>query len=464
LSELTCHLRLTELLDLIGLAGTSPSVRILGADPVLPFRYPLAEASAEALGACGAAATALWARITGGSQAATVDVREAAVALDAYRRLEIFGAGPIAPPVRDVLSSPVQAADDRWIHLNGSQAHFRDATLHLLGCVPEEAEVRAAVRRWQSFALEERLAELGVPAAVYRTGDEWASHPQGQQLLGTPLIEIEHVASSPPRSPIPVGTTPDRPLTGTRVLDLSRVLAGPTAAKMLASFGASVLRLSRPGIFEEPAVLIDTGFGKRSAFLDLGHAGARRTLGTLVHDADVFIENTRWGGMARNHAGVAELTSLRPGLIYVSVSCYGHTGPWRERRGYEPHADAVTGLRTLANPCLPPDPFFRTVSDYTTGWLASLGAMGALYRRSVEGGSYHVRVSLARTSMWVQSHAMVDATRATDVGDPGQFMTVTETPFGRLWHCRAPVRLSDSPTHWLLPPYPLGAHPPQWWS
>lgn len=457
--------RVSELLGLVSVPDVSDHVVLEGDEPVLPFRFPYAEAAATVLAACGGACAWLWANLTGRWQTASVDLREAAMALDAYRRLDIIdanGASPIPSPVRDALSGPVQAGDERWIQLNGSQYHFRDATLKVLAATLDDVSVRQAARAWTAFGIEDRLASLGVPAAVYRTAEEWSVHPQGSLLTSTPLVEIERVSDSPVESYGPDRGSLERPLSAIRSIDLSRVLAGPTAVKLLAAMGSEAIRLTRPGAFEERAVMTDTGFGKRSAWMDLDRPDHLQTLHSLVRDADVLVENTRFGGMARRGVGVDAMTTLRPGLIYASLNCYGHTGPWRERRGYEPHGDAVAGLRTAEDPRIEPDPFFRTIADYTSGWLAALGILGALYRRSVEGGSYHVRVSLARTAMWVRSFPTVDPVLATGVGDVEPFMVLTETPFGLLRHCRPPLRLSETPTRWELPPCPFGTHRAEW--
>jgi crotonobetainyl-CoA:carnitine CoA-transferase CaiB-like acyl-CoA transferase len=443
----------------------SDRVSIEGHDPCLPFHLPLGEAAATALGACGAAAAWLWAEATGESQTACVSVREAAAQLDAYRRLQIVEGAEsraIPSPERDGLSEPHQCADGRWIHLNGSQPHFRDATLGLLNCGRDATAVSKAVVARESLALEEQLAALGVPAAVYRTLREWTVHEQGRLLAGTPLVEIGQVTPGPVMPYIRAEGAARMPLDGIRVADLSRVLAGPTAVKLLSLLGAEALRLTRPGTFEEQAVLIDTGFGKRSAWLDVGRPDQRGLFNALVREADVLVENAPFGSMAAKGISPRLLARENPGLIYVSLNCYGHAGPWRSRRGYEPHADAGTGLRTQADPCQAPDPFFRTISDYTTGWLAALGVLAALHRRSVDGGSYHVRVSLARTAMWIQSFRAVDATAAVGLGDTEEFMMITDTAFGRLRHSRPPLRFSSLPADWTLPPAPLGYHEPSW--
>jgi crotonobetainyl-CoA:carnitine CoA-transferase CaiB-like acyl-CoA transferase len=459
--------RLAQLFQLVGLPDCSDHVVIEGSEPILPSRHPLAEAAALALGGVGGACARLWADLTGESARATVELREAAAALDAYRRLDIVRGDqlvPIPPPSRDALSAPIQAADDRWIQLNGTQRRFRDGTLRVLGCTADAGAVQRAVRARTSSELEEELSARGLPAAVYRTPDEWTDHAQGALLSTTPLIEVERVGDSPPAPLAAAGQpSPALPLDGTRIIDLSRVLAGPSAVKLLTAFGAEALRLTRPGTFEEPSVITDTGFGKRSAWMDLDRPAERRVFDSLLQGADVLVENSRYGSLARKGVGVESLTELRPGLIYVSLNCYGHAGPWRERRGYEPHADAVAGLRTWSDPHLEPDPFFRTIADYASGWLAALGIIGALRRRGAEGGSYHVRVSLARTAMWVESFPTISPDRATGVGDVEPFMMLTETPMGLLRHCRPPVSMSGGlPIGWRLPPSPLGSHIPDW--
>ncbi len=194
-----------------------------------------------------------------------------------------------------------------------------------------------------------------------------------------------------------------RPLSGVRVLDLTRVLAGPTCARTLAEHGAEVLHVRSPKLPSIEPFVIDTNPGKRSCYLELDRREEVAQLRALVRDAHVFSQGYRPGALARRGFAPEALTQLRPGIIVVSIDCYGHDGPFAGRPGWEQLAQTVTGMAHEhagdKHPALVP----AAINDYTTGYLGALGVMCALARRASEGGSWHVRVSLARTAMWIMS-------------------------------------------------------------
>jgi hypothetical protein len=294
---------------------------------------------------------------------------------------------------------------------------------------------------------------------VFRTRIEWADHVQGSILQASPPVALTRVGDSEPEPLRSIVA----PLDGVRVVDLTRVLSGPSSAKLLAAFGAQVMHVASPAIFEQPVCIVDGGFGKLSSFIDFRRGDEAQALRTLIGAADVFVQNVRHGSLDKRGFGLEEMVTHRPGLIYVSINCYGARGPWAGRRGYEPHADAATGMHTRSDPTEAPHTFFRPVSDYVAGWLAALGAMAAMWARASDGGSYHVAVSLARTSMWIQSLGDdLDPAAATGVNDISAYELVTDTPFGTIRHLRPPVQLSRTPTAWRLPAVPLGTHEPRW--
>jgi crotonobetainyl-CoA:carnitine CoA-transferase CaiB-like acyl-CoA transferase len=210
--------------------------------------------------------------------------------------------------------------------------------------------------------------------------------------------------------------------------------------------------------------VVDTGFGKRAASLDLSSRSGRASLKRLVRQADVFSQGYRTGAMDRHGFGVNDVVSQRPGIIYVSINCYGHEGDWRTRPGWEQLAQTVTGMALRQGTHLKaPGPTLlpAAVNDYITGYLAALGALVALERRARVGGSYWVRVSLARTAMWVRSlgerHRV--ASRPLEQAELESFSTTTESAWGALTHLQPAVHLSNSTVRWDLPPSPLGSDP-----
>lgn len=233
-----------------------------------------------------------------------------------------------------------RCADGRWIHLHGALPHLRDGTLALLGCEDRAASIAAAVARWHSFDLEDALAAAGQCGAVLRSAAEWAAHPQGVALAHAPLVELRRLGDAPRR----VLAAAARPLAGLRVLDLTRILAGPTCARTLAEHGAEVLRLVAPRQHDVPSFVPDTSHGKRVAWLDLDAPGAGARLRSLVAGCDVFSQGYRGGALEARGFGAAELARLRPGIVCLSINAYGHEGPWATRRGWEQLAQACTGV------------------------------------------------------------------------------------------------------------------------
>ncbi len=271
-----------------------------------------------------------------------------------------------------------------------------------------------------------------------------------------------------PREPLPgllASAVGARPLSGVRVLDLTRVLAGPTCARSLAEHGAEILHVRSAKLpFIEPFV-IDTNPGKHSCFLDLDKPEDARTLSELVRGADVFSQGYRRGAFDRRGFGPSDLARIRPGIVVISINCYGHDGPWEGRPGWEQLAQTTTGMihehAGDEHPTLVP----AAVNDYTTGYLGALGAMCALLRREREGGSWHVGVSLSRTAMWVQSLPRVPddaAPRPLDNSELAPYMIDMRTAWGRLNRLGPIPRMSATPPKWGRPPVPLGSDPPRW--
>jgi crotonobetainyl-CoA:carnitine CoA-transferase CaiB-like acyl-CoA transferase len=248
-----------------------------------------------------------------------------------------------------------------------------------------------------------------------------------------------------------------------RALDLTRVLAGPTCGRTLAAHGADVLRIGSPHLPSVPPFVMDTSHGKRSAHLDLRSPADAERLRALVRGADVFAQGYRSGALARLGFGPEALFELRPGLVYTSINCYGHEGPWVERPGWEQLAQTVTGIALEQGGAAGPQLLPAAATDYNTGYLAALGTLVALARRAREGGSYWVRASLSRTGMWLERMGRTDS-----VG-PGlgaeqirPHLTRSSTPFGELSHLGPIVELSETPARWALPTVPLGTHPAEW--
>ncbi|MHB1548553.1 MAG: CoA transferase, partial [Acidimicrobiales bacterium] len=323
-------------------------------------------------------------------------------------------------------------------------------------------EIDAAVAGRDAFELEAAFVARRICGGVVRSKEEWAAHPQGRAIAGLPAVTVTKIADAPPIA-LPDG---DRPTAGVRVLDLTRVLAGPTCAKTLAEHGADVLHVSAPHLEGGGPFEMETGIGKRQAALDLDDPEQAATLVGLIAGADVFSQGYRLGSLDRRGLSPAQVATVRPGIVYVSENCYGHVGPWAHRPGWEQLGQAATGMSYREGrdgpdgvPRLAP----AAVNDYSTGFLAAYGAMMALARRATEGGSWHVQVSLCQTCMWYQRLGDGNDAAAAHLGDVEPFTAVMDTDdFGTIRYLTPAVHMSETPTRWTLPPARIGAHEPVW--
>ena len=257
-----------------------------------------------ALAACGVAVSDLWELRGGRPQRARVDVRRAAASLHSrdYLRLD-GGPGPLGPATGNPLVDFYRCRDGRWVHVHGALSNLAYGTMRVLGCARERESVAAAVAGWDGEALENALAQAGQCGAMVRTAEEWAAHPQGRALADRPRVEIVKLGESEPE-PLPAG---ERPLSGVRVLDLTRILAGPSHARTLAEHGADVLYIASPWLPNPDAFVMDTNHGKLSAFLDLDQPDDATRLRELIRHTDVFAQGYRAGSLARRGFGPDEL-------------------------------------------------------------------------------------------------------------------------------------------------------------
>jgi crotonobetainyl-CoA:carnitine CoA-transferase CaiB-like acyl-CoA transferase len=435
-----------------------PDVTFVGADPVLPSRLRLGELGAAAIAAAAVLAARVYEDRTGVAQRIRVPVDAAAVAMRSARYLR----PDPPPPVQHRLGGlgVYRTADDRWLYFQRLFPHHRERISAVLGCPLDESSLAAAaVRGWRARELEDAVVAAGACAAMVRTPQEWAAHPQYAAVASLPLVSVERIDDAPP-VPLPAGP---RPLGGLRVLDATRVLAGPTASRTLAEHGADVLRVGTKALPDNEDMMRDTGFGKRSCALDLTAAEDAATLRTLVSGADVFVQGYRPGAMFRLGFGPARLAKLRPGIVAVSISAFGHAGPWASRRGFDSVIQAANGIAHRG--AVDGTPKFAPANplDYVTGYLAAAGTLAAIRRRATEGGSWLVRLSLARTGALLASLPETSAV-GTDVAEErlSSLMAVTETPFGRLRHLAPVAELDVTPAAWDRPSVPLDHDRPEW--
>jgi crotonobetainyl-CoA:carnitine CoA-transferase CaiB-like acyl-CoA transferase len=452
----------TALAQILAAAGVEApqagEISIRGADPVFKTRYRVGTAGAAALAALGLAAARLWQARGGRPQQISVDVAAAAASLrsTAYLRID----GKRAPDPWDPLSGfyPVK---DGWIRFHCNFPVHRDAAFGVLGASQEREAGEAASRSWTGEALEDAIHAAGGCAGFVRSGADWARHPQAQAVAQQPLIEIRRIGDAPPE------VLPDaaRPLAGVRVLDLTRVLAGPTCARSLAEHGADVLKITAMHLADSGAADIDTGLGKLSARLDLREERDARTLRALARETDLFSQSYRPGTLAARGFSPEALATLRPGIVCVTLDAWGASGPWRTRRGFDSIVQSVSGV-AQASGGADGKPRLLPVSaiDYVSGYLMAFGAAVALERRAHEGGSWLVRVALARVGKWIDDLGRAPAGGSDELAPEmlSNLLTETTAPDARITHLRPVLEMSATPPRWDRPPVPLGYHPPQW--
>ena len=457
---------LSALQELIALADlpkdAATGVCIDGDDPVVRTRYRVGAAGAASLAATGVAAAGLWQLRGGRTQKVSVNVRAAATSLRSARYLTI-DAKPI-PPIWDAYSGFYPVKDGRWISIHCNFANHRAAAMKVLGDAADRTAAEAASAGWDGLALEDAIHAAGGCAGFVRTAAEWARHPQRAAVAAQPLLEIVRIGDAP-AEPLPAAA---RPLSGVRVLDLTRVLAGPTCARTLAEHGADVLKLTAAHLPDSGLVELDTGIGKLSAHLDLRTQEGVDTLRELARTGDVFSQSYRPGSLAARGFAPEALARLRPGIVCVTLSAWGTTGPWRERRGFDSIVQCVSGMAHASGTAGKPSLLPVSAIDYISGHLMAYGAMVALARRAREGGSWLVRVSLARTGQWIVDRGLVAREALSGLPEdlPAAELeglcTEVDAPDGRIRYLKPVVQLPDTPAYWARPPVPLGHHRPEW--
>jgi crotonobetainyl-CoA:carnitine CoA-transferase CaiB-like acyl-CoA transferase len=443
-----------------GLPGDAlPWLALEGEDPVLPSSFAIGRAAASVIGAAGLAAALLWRERTGRLQRVGVAVRDAALEFRSERLLRVDGQP--APELWDRIAG-LYPTRDGYVRIHTNFPHHRDGFLALLGCAYAREAVAAALARWEAVEFEDAAAERGLPVAAHRTASEWARHAQAGAVAALPTVEVVALGEAP-AEPLPAGG--DRPLAGVRVLDLTRVIAGPVCGRTLAAHGADVLAITAPYLpFMLPTVM-DCNRGKRTAFLDLRRPEDRAQLDALVREADVFVQGYRPGALAHLGYGPERLAELRPGLVCVSLSAWGRAGPWAGRRGFDSLVQTASGLNAdeaAAAGAAEPRPLPAQALDHGAGHLMAFGAMAALHRRATRGGTWHVQVSLARTALWLRELGRVPGGTDASAPDSGDILEASASGFGRLLAVRHAARLAETPARYGRPSMPLGTDAPAW--
>ena len=429
----------------------------LGAD--LPHGPPITQTGPAEMPSCFAVTDLAVASL--GAAARELAAQEGAATVTLDRRLTALWfdrtlrpMGWELPSAWDPVAGDYRAADG-WIRLHTNAPHHRAAALGVLDSPPDRAAVAAAVAGWRKVALEDAVVAAGGAAAAMHDLAEWAAHPQGRAVAAEPLITWRQTG----------GDAPPLALAGLRVLDLTRVLAGPVATRFLAGFGADVLRIDPPG-WGEPGVEPEVTIGKRRAGLDLTRPDDRRTFEALLADADVLIHGYRHGALAGLGYDDESLRRIAPDLMDVSLNAYGWTGPWAGRRGFDSLVQMSCGIaaegmaRAGADK---PVPLPVQALDHATGYLMAAAVLRALRLRRASGASMSARLSLARTAaLLTGAGARALQGAAVTANDADLSPDPEATDWGPARRLAFPVRIDGQPPKWTIPAGRLRVDPPVW--
>ena len=455
-----------ELMEIRGEALTTSEVSVSGQDPFFPSPFKFGETAAGVLAARAVAANDLWELRTGRRQKIELSVETAAATClggtaQTQRKNSdgIYEGIQASEALQHMVSitQPWKCADGRWFLPHFNLPHLEKKGLEVLGQDGEPCEgtpeaVAEAVSKWNSEDLDRAIYEAGATGGIVFTQEEWLQHP-------IPLPEISKSGRDA------------QPLSGIKVLELCRILAGPTCGISLAEHGADVLMVTAPQLPQVPNFVRDVSHGKRSCFLDYTVPEDSQKLHELVKDADIFLEGYRPGSMEKHGFGPEDLLKDKKGLIYVSVDCFGPGGVYSDRAGWDQVAQAVTGiaitegeLEKAGQPKLTP----VYACDFLTGFMGAFGAMVALRRRALEGGSYVVRVSLCQSAMLLQREGLVTGfENAPGKLGPQTFESLAVcddgTIYGDLKTLGPVIRMSETNPRWNGTTPELGSSEAAWW-
>lgn len=431
-----------------------------GSDPVLPSSFAVGTAAQTSIAAAALAACELGHTRGQARQTVDVDMAHAALECEGWFSLD----GLVADPW-DTFSG-LYACADGWVRVHTNFAHHRDGALAILGlsaATAQRTDAAQALRQWKAQDFEQAAADRGMVVSALRSFAEWDVHPQALAIAAQPLLTIERIGDAAPLT-LPPLRADHRPLTGLRVLDLTRIVAGPVAGRTLAAFGANVMLVNAPHL-PNIGVIAESSRGKLSCHLDLRVDHDRHAMDALLADADVFVQGYRPGGMESLGYGAQALAERRPGIIVVSLSAYGTQGPWAGRRGFDSLVQAATGFNlaeAAAAGSAQPKALPMQILDHASGYLMAFAVAAAKVRQLHEGGSWHVRVSLAQTAQWLRGLGRVESGFAVTPPDRQAYMERYASGYGDLVAVRPSAQLSRTPAHWSRPSVPPGTHAPVW--
>lgn len=422
----------------------------------LPSAFAVTELACASIAAAGQAVSELLHQQTGHLPSVEVDRRLASF----WFSTSLRPIGWQVPPLWDPIAGDY-ATRDGWIRLHTNAPHHRAAAERVLGACADRAAMATKVAQWASKDLEQAVVGAKGCAAEMRSWAQWQQHPQGLAVNAEPLV---HFIEQPNETRAAWHGSNERPLAGIKVLDLTRVLAGPTASRFLAGVGADVLRIDPPS-WNEPGVVPEMTVGKRCARLDLQVPADRAVFEGLLKDADILLHGYRADALEHLGFGVERRQQLAPGLIDVCLNAYGWSGPWQNRRGFDSLVQMSSGIAEAGQHWRQsdkPTPLPVQALDHATGYLMAASALKLLTERLAEGRGGSARLSLARTAKLLIEHGpgTPEPLRGEEAQD--QDLALEQTAWGPAQRLRVPVLISGTPVWWDLPATDLGSHCPRW--
>ena len=433
---------------------------LTGEDPVFPSSFAVGTAAQTSVAAAALAACELGHVRGQARQSVSVDMAHAAVECTNW-----FSLDGRVPEGWDKFSG-LYRCQDGWVRIHTNFLHHREGALRLMGLDPATAtreQAEACMTDWRALAFEDAASHAGLVVAAVRTFEEWDVHAQGRAVAAQPLMHFEKIGEAPPLK-LPALLPGEPPLSRLRVLDLTRILAGPMCGRALAAYGADVLLVNSPNLPNIEAIA-DTSRGKLSCHIDLRTPAGQAGLNALTPQAHVFVQGYRPGSLARLGQGAAEIAQKRPGIVCVSLSAYSEQGPWSQRRGFDSLVQTATGFNHAemqASGTAAPQPMPMQILDCATGHLMAFAASAALMKQQQEGGSWHVRLSLAQTGHWLRGLGRINSGFSASRPDRKRYLETSMSGFGELVAVRHAAVLSATPARYLRPSSPPGSHPPVW--
>lgn len=427
-------------------------------EPLLPSSFHVGAAAQATIASAALAATEIERFRKGTSPEVSVDMHDAEIECTGYFRLD----GEV--PNAWALLSGLYPCRDGHVRIHANFDHHRDRALDVLGISSErdnisKEDISNALSSWDATDYESAVTDAGGVVSTVRSFDAWDAHPHAAVISQLPLLTIEKLGEAPPRR----AAEGQRPLSNIRVLDLTRILAGPVCGRTLAAYGADVMLVNSPSLPNIESIA-ETSRGKLSTHVDLSTERGGEQLRKLVSDAHVFVQGYRPGAISSLGFSPEQLAEDCPGIVYVSLSAYSHVGPWSGKRGFDSLVQTATGFNHAEAEASGDDwPRAMPVQilDYASGFLMAFAAQAALLRQMTEGGSWHARISLVQTAHWLRGLGRID-NFSKGRPDIASRLTDYESGFGKLEALPHAARFDGEQCSWQRPSEPPGTHPPAW--